>query len=52
MIKSWEKFEVENKMGQFLIKKKLLNFPGLHKGRPNYRRGLQLSKKNIQHFKI
>ncbi len=24
---------------------------GLHKGRPNYRRSLQLSKENIQHFK-
>jgi hypothetical protein len=25
---------------------------GLHKGRPGYRRSLQLSKENIQHFKI
>jgi hypothetical protein len=24
---------------------------GLHKGRPNYKRSLQLSKDNIQHFK-
>ncbi len=25
--------------------------PGLHKGRPSYKRSLQLSKENIQHFK-
>jgi hypothetical protein len=25
---------------------------GLHKGRPSYRRSLQPSKNNIQHFKI
>jgi hypothetical protein len=25
---------------------------GLHKGRPSYKRSLQFSKENIQHFKI
>jgi hypothetical protein len=37
----------------FGIKKLQFTFSlGLHKGRPSYRRSLQLSKENIQHFKI
>jgi hypothetical protein len=35
----------------YLIKNYNLLFLGLHKGRQNYKRSLQPSKKNIQHFK-
>ncbi len=35
----------------FLIKNCNLLIPGLHKGRPSYRRSLQPSKENIQYFK-
>jgi hypothetical protein len=36
----------------FLDQKLHLTYPlGLHKERPSYRRSLQLSKVNIQHFK-
>jgi hypothetical protein len=34
-----------------LIKKCIYLSAGLHKGRPSYRRSLQHSKENIQHFK-
>jgi hypothetical protein len=39
------------KMYMFLIKNWYLLIPCLLKGRPSYRRGLQPSKENIQHFK-
>jgi hypothetical protein len=46
MTKNWKKFTAENfsKIAIYLIL-------GLHKGRPSYRRSLQPSKENIQHFK-
>jgi hypothetical protein len=44
--KTAEKF-----FGSFLIKNCNLLIPSLHKGRPSYRRSLQPSKENMQHFK-
>jgi hypothetical protein len=46
------------KIKKFTAEKKILGSKttiylsiGLHKGRPSYRRSLQSSKENIQHFK-
>jgi hypothetical protein len=52
MTKNGKKFTAEKKVKNFLDHKKY-NLPslGLHKERPGYRRSLQLSKENIQHFK-
>ncbi len=50
MTKSWNNITAENKFDIFLIKNCNLLFPGLIKGRPSYRRSLQPSKENIQHF--
>jgi len=45
--KKWKKFTAEKNWSQIAIYLSL----GLHKGRPSYRRSLQPSKENIQHFK-
>jgi hypothetical protein len=51
MTKNWKNLQLKIKM--FLDQK--LQFMhlslGLHKGRPSYKRSLQLSKENVQHFK-
>ncbi len=53
MLKNWKKFTAEKKFIFFFIKNRnlLIPFLGLHKGRPCYRRSLQSSEENIQHFK-
>jgi hypothetical protein len=43
--------KTEEKNFSFLIKYAIYLSLGLHKGRPSYKRGLQPSKENIQHFK-
>ncbi len=50
MTKNWKKFTAEKKFNFFCIKNYSLSL-GLHKRRPSYKRSLQLSKENIQHFK-
>jgi hypothetical protein len=49
-----KKIPAEKKCNFFKIKNCYLPtvFLRLHKGRPSYRRSLQLSKENIKHFKI
>jgi hypothetical protein len=51
MTKNWKKFTAEKKNIYFGPKTKIYLSLGLHKGRPSYKRSLQLSKENIQHFK-
>jgi hypothetical protein len=54
MTKNLKKITAENKLNFFLIKNYNLPIPrppSMHKGRPSYKRSLQLSKENIQHFK-
>jgi hypothetical protein len=47
-----EKITAEKKINLFFGPKTTIYLSlGLHKGRPSYRRSLQPSKKNIQHFK-
>ncbi len=48
----FNKITAEKKFNIFLIKNCKYLSPGLLKGRPSYRRSLQLSKQNIQHFKL
>jgi hypothetical protein len=43
--------QIKNLLNTFMIKNCNLLFPSLHKGRPNYKRSFQPSKKNIQHLK-
>jgi hypothetical protein len=50
MTKKWEKFITEKKCFFFYQTTIYLSLC-LHKGRPSYKRSLQLSKENIQHFK-
>ncbi len=53
MTKNWKKSKGENFVNIFFISKTTgynLPIPGLHKGRQRYRRSLQPSKENIQHF--
>ncbi len=47
--KNWKYFTAEQKI--ILSEIFMYLSLGLHKGRPNYRRSLQPSKDNIQHFK-
>jgi hypothetical protein len=50
MTKNLKKFTAEKNL--FLLDQTTIYlFLGLHKARPIYRRSLQLSKENIQHFK-
>jgi hypothetical protein len=52
MTKSLKKFNGENFLFIYLSKLAIDLSLGLHKkGRPGYRKGLQPSKENIQHFK-
>ncbi len=53
MTKNWKKITAEQKKLNFLDQKLPYNYLyiRLHKGRPSYKRSLQLSKENIQHFK-
>jgi hypothetical protein len=52
MTKNGEKITAGKKLNIFLSKIAIYFFLGLHKGRPpNYRRSLQPSNENIQHFK-
>ncbi len=52
MTKNWKKFTAEKNWLFFLYKEIPIELSlGLHKGRTSYRRSLQPSKKNIQHFK-
>ncbi len=52
MTKNWTKITAEKKIKLFLDQKLIIYLSlGLHKERPSYRRGLQLSKEAIQHFK-
>jgi hypothetical protein len=53
--------DLMSKIGKFTVDKKFTIFEpksaiylslGLHEERPNYRRSLQPSKENIQHFKL
>jgi hypothetical protein len=46
----WPKIEKDLQLKKNWSKTSYLSL-GLHKGRPSYRRSLQLSKENIQHFK-
>ncbi len=48
---NWKKFITGNLIFIVLIKIAIYLSLGLHKGRPSYRRSLQFSKENIQHFK-
>ncbi len=50
MTKNWKKFTAEKKWIFFFFIAIYL-YLGLHKGRTSYRRSLQPSEKNIQHFK-
>ncbi len=52
MTKNRKKFTAEKKI-KFLLDKKTTIYLslGFHKGRPSYKRSLQLSKENIHHFK-
>jgi hypothetical protein len=49
MIKNWKKFTA----GKKKFGSRTTTYPslGFYKGRPSYKRSLQLSKENIQHFK-
>jgi hypothetical protein len=50
MTKNWKKITAEKK--KILGSKTTIYLSlGLYKERPSYRRSLQLSKENIQHFK-
>ncbi len=52
MTKNWKKIHSwKRKLIFFTSKTTIFLSLGLHKGRPSYRRRLQLSKENIQHFK-
>jgi hypothetical protein len=51
MKKNFTKFKAENFYIFFWSKIAIYLSIGLHKGRPSYRRSLQSSKENIQHFK-
>ncbi len=51
MTKNWKKITAEKKLNFFGSKTTIYLFLGLHKGRPWYRRSLQLSKENIQFLK-
>jgi hypothetical protein len=53
MTKNWKKLTAEKKIINFFDQKLQLQYlsPGLHKEHPSYRRSLQPSKENIQHFK-
>jgi hypothetical protein len=52
MTKNWKKFRAGNFNFYFFDQKIAINLSlGLHKGCPSYRRSLQPSKENIQHFK-
>jgi hypothetical protein len=50
-LKIEKKFTTRNLIYIFWIKNAIYLSLGLHKGRPSYRRSLQPSKVNIQHFK-
>ncbi len=50
MTKNWKKFTAEKKKN-FWSKTAIYLSLGLNKGRPSYKRSLQLSKENLQHFK-
>ncbi len=43
--------QIKNLLNTFMIKNWNLLIPSLYKGRPNYKRSFQPSKKNIQNFK-
>ncbi len=51
MTKNWKKFTAEKKLNFFGSKPTIYLSLGLHKGRPSYKRSIQLSKENNQHFK-
>jgi hypothetical protein len=53
MIKTFLKKKIQRKICYIFYWSKIAIyfFPGLYKGHPSYRRSLQLSKENIQHFK-
>ncbi len=51
MTKNWTKFTAEKNLYFFGKKTAIYLSLGLHKGRTIYRRSLQPSEKNIQHFK-
>ncbi len=48
MTKNWKKYSWN--IFSYFEQKLKFTYPGLHKRRPRYRRNLQLSKENIQHF--
>jgi hypothetical protein len=49
--KNVKNFTAEEKIKFFVSKTTIYLSLGLHKGFPSYRRSLQPSKENIQHFK-
>jgi hypothetical protein len=51
MTKNWKKFTAKKNTTNFWINGYRYLSLGLHKGRPSYKRNLQLSKGNILHFK-
>jgi hypothetical protein len=51
MTKNEKNCTAKKKLDIFLIKIAIYLSLGLHKGRTSYRRSLQPSEKNIQHFK-
>ncbi len=51
MTTNWKKFTAGKKLNFFGWKTTIYLSLGLHKGRPSYKRSLQLSKENILHFK-
>jgi hypothetical protein len=50
MIKNWKKFTAGKK--KFGSRTTIYPALGFHKGRPSYKRSLQLPKENIQDMKI
>jgi hypothetical protein len=48
--KNWTNLQLKKK--KLKSKTTIYLYLGLHKGRPSYKRSLQLSKKNIQHFNM
>jgi hypothetical protein len=51
MTENWKKFTAGKNLIFLWSKIAIYRSLGLHKGGPSYRRSLQPSKENIQHFK-
>jgi hypothetical protein len=51
MTRNWKRFTAEKNKKKLGSKTTIYLYLNLHKGRPSYKRSLQLSMENIQHFK-